>query len=202
MFADPTGLYQCTYTIASHSMSCTPNDPSHPSFQSDQFVSGYNQSSSCPDCQDNPGRTGVPDHGPLPATDYSIGQQHGLSRRDLTPVDPTRMGGRFAMQLHGCRNPATCSNGCIAAVTNRVRDLLNQLLHLEEGLASDARGRFADGGASAGTMSRSATGRARRLIMVVQVAIAAVGGTGAAEGAPLIITSWGCSDGRIGARRR
>ncbi len=132
-FADPTGLYQCTYSINAHDMSCTPNDPSHPPFHSNQFVSGNNQSSSCPDCQNNPNRTDVQDHGPLPATDYSIGPQHGLSRRDLNPLDPTKLGKRFGMQLHGCSNPATCSNGCIGAIPNSVRDLLNQLLHLEEG---------------------------------------------------------------------
>src|SRR5437879_13245993 len=65
-----------------HEMSCTPNDPSHPTFRSNQFVAGNNESPNCPDCQNNPARTNVPFHGPLPATEYSIGPQHGLSRRD------------------------------------------------------------------------------------------------------------------------
>jgi uncharacterized protein RhaS with RHS repeats len=131
-FVDPQGLYQCNYSISAHEMSCTPNDPTHPTFHSDQFVSGNNESSSCLNCQNNPNRTNVPFHGPLPATNYSIGPQHGLSRRDLTPTDPTQMGGLNGMQLHGCTHPETCSDGCIAAVPNGVRDQLNHLLHLEE----------------------------------------------------------------------
>ena len=131
---DPQGLYQCTYSIGAHEMSCTPNDPSHPPFRSFRFVSGNNESSSCQDCQDNAKRTGIQDHGPLPMTDYSIGPAlDALGRRDLIPADPTQMGRRFGMQLHGCKNRDSCSNGCIGATTNKVRDRLNELFHLEEG---------------------------------------------------------------------
>jgi RHS repeat-associated protein len=131
---DPEGLYQCTCSIGAHEMSCTPNDPSHPAFRNARFVSGNNESSSCPDRRDNPKRTGVQDHGPLPMADYSIGPAlDALGRRDLTPIDPTQMGRRYGMQLHGCSKPESCSNGCIAAIPNKVRDRLNQLLHLEEG---------------------------------------------------------------------
>jgi hypothetical protein len=134
-FSDPQGLYSCTYSINVHTLSCTSLDPAHPSFLSDQFVSGNNQSQNCPDCQNNPDRTGGANAflGPLPETNYLIGPQHGLSRRDLIPIDPTQMQGRSNMQLHGCSNPASCSNGCIAAIPNAVRDNLNRLLRLEDG---------------------------------------------------------------------
>jgi hypothetical protein len=41
--------------------------------------------------------------------------------------------GRSDLELHGCKNPATCSLGCIGATTNADRDLLNKDLGLEEG---------------------------------------------------------------------
>jgi Protein of unknown function (DUF2778) len=131
--SDPLGLYQCTYSIGIHQMTCVPDDPAHPPFASSEFVSGTNKSANCPNCQNNPDRTDVPFLGPLPATQYSIGPQHGLSRRDLTPTDPTQMGKRNGMQLHGCTNSATCSNGCIGATSNAIRDQLNRILGLEEG---------------------------------------------------------------------
>jgi hypothetical protein len=115
-------------------MTCESQDPTHPRFNSNEFVSGHNDSSTCADCQNNPDRTGRSYHdiGPLPATDYLVGPDKGFGRRDLKPVDPSQHG-RYGMQLHGCYVPATCSNGCIAAIPNSVRDRLNQLLHLEEG---------------------------------------------------------------------
>gem|GEM_PF-3407798 len=131
---DELGLYACTYSIGAHTMDCQPNDPGHPSFSSNDWVSGNNTSANCPDCQNNPKRTGVSDHGPLPTGDYSVGPQHkGSSRRDLKPGNPGQMGGRFGMQVHGCGNPQTCSDGCIAATTNKVRDRFNLLMGLEEG---------------------------------------------------------------------
>ena len=131
---DEFGLYDCTYSIAAHTMNCQPNFPGHPQFSSSNFVSGNNQSSKCSDCQNNPKRTGVPNHGPLPTGDYSVGPQHkGSSRRDLSPLQGTRMAGRFGMQVHGCGNPQTCSDGCIAATKNKVRDQFNSFMGLEEG---------------------------------------------------------------------
>ena len=102
---DPLGLYACTYSIGAHPMTCVPNDPTHPSFTSDQFVSGNNQSSNCPDCQNNSNRTNVSDHGPLPATNYSIGPQHGLSRRNLRPVDSTQMGAEITCNCMAAPTP-------------------------------------------------------------------------------------------------
>jgi len=131
MSVDPRGLYDCTYSISAHSMSCTPNQPGHPNFSSNNYVSGNNNSSGCPNCQNNPNKTNVQDHGPIPVGTYSIGAitRPGGSRRRLTP-DPV---GRTNLELHGCPNPATCSDGCIGATTNADRDLLNRDLSLEEG---------------------------------------------------------------------
>jgi uncharacterized protein RhaS with RHS repeats len=132
MSFDPQGLYDCTYSITAHSMNCIPNLPGHPGFSSTNYVSGNNTSSSCPNCQNNPDKTDVSDHGPIPVGAYSIGgiTKPGGSRRRLTPPTPN---GRTDLELHGCRNPATCSEGCIGATTNADRDLLNKDLSLEEG---------------------------------------------------------------------
>ncbi|HXS29059.1 MAG TPA: RHS repeat-associated core domain-containing protein, partial [Steroidobacteraceae bacterium] len=128
---DPRGLYDCTYSISAHSMNCIPDFPGDPNFSSTNYVSGNNNSPSCPNCQNNPDKTGVNDHGPIPVGGYNIGPitKPGGSRRRLTP-DPV---GRTNLELHGCPNPAKCSDGCIGATTNADRDLLNFLLGLEEG---------------------------------------------------------------------
>ena len=134
LYADPSGLYQCTYAISTHLMNCIPNNPAHQAFSSDQFTAGNNLSPTCNDCQNNPAHTNVMDHGPIPVGAFTIGGQlPNSSRRPLTPLPATQMFGRFGMQLHGCGNAATCSNGCIAATTNPIRDLLNQRLSQEEG---------------------------------------------------------------------
>jgi hypothetical protein len=132
---DPRGLYDCTYSISAHSMSCTPDVAGDPSFSSNSYVSGNNGANSCQSCQNNPANTNVPFHGPIPVGSYTIGglTSPGGSRRNLIPDPSNQMFGRNAFQLHGCPNPATCSEGCIGATSNAVRDLLNQDLSLEEG---------------------------------------------------------------------
>jgi RHS repeat-associated protein len=134
--SDPQGLYDCTYSITAHSMSCSPNQAGDPSFSSNNFVSGNNGAQTCHNnCQNNPNMTSVSNHGPIPVGTYTIG---GItlpfgSRRNLAPSPDNQMFGRWGFQLHGCPNPATCSDGCVAATTNADRDLLNQDLSLEEG---------------------------------------------------------------------
>jgi uncharacterized protein RhaS with RHS repeats len=133
---DPRGLYDCVYSISAHSMSCTPDIAGDPSFSSNNFASGNNGLSSCQNCQNNPNMTGVPFHGPIPIGGYTIGglTSPGGSRRPLTPDPSNQMHGRDGFQMHGCPNPATCSDGCVAATTNADRDSLNYDLSLEEGL--------------------------------------------------------------------
>ena len=131
-WVDPTGLYQCTYSINSHTMTCTPSQPGHPSYGPDSnWVSGNNRSNhhgSCNDCRDNSNRTNVSFHGPIPIGSYNIGPNNGGvngGRRNLTP-NP----GRTDFQLHFCPNMNTCSDGCVASPQ---WPLLNNLLNTEEG---------------------------------------------------------------------
>ena len=131
---DLKGLYDCTYSISALTMLCAPDKVGDPLFTSSDFVAGNDQNKDCPNCQNNPDKTSVSDSGPLPVNDYSIGRQRrGSSRRDLTPSDTSKMFDRFAMQIHGCSNTKTCSNGCIAATSNKVRDEFNSAMSLEEG---------------------------------------------------------------------
>lgn len=126
-YIDPMGLYVCVYSIANHSMVCSPTNPANPPFSSSDFVSGNNTDPKCSDCQDNPNRTNVSDHGPIPVGSYTIA---GLAkgRRNLTP-NPAN--GRFSFQLHACPNRATCSAGCVASPGDWQN--LNKLLSTEEG---------------------------------------------------------------------
>jgi len=132
---DPYGLYECTYSISQHRMICEPNRLFRPGFGSDQYVAGNNllpEPESC-NCQNNPAHTDEPFHGPPPIGGYTISRQLPKSlRRNLIPDASNIMFGRSAFQIHGCADPAKCSEGCIAATTNSTRDRLNELLRLEE----------------------------------------------------------------------
>jgi len=133
---DPLGLYECIYYIREHRMTCIPNVIPHSPFDSNDWVSGNNNLLGPLDCrcQNDPDRTDVPFHGPIPVGDYIIGcQRPNSSRRDLTPMAYNNMYWRSSFQIHGCKNPANCSEGCIAATTNQVRDRFNFLMSLEEG---------------------------------------------------------------------
>jgi len=55
------------------------------------------------------------------------------SRRDLTPDPENDMMGRDGIQTHGCGDPSTCSEGCIAAKSNDTRDAFNDAMSSEEG---------------------------------------------------------------------
>jgi RHS repeat-associated protein len=134
--ADPLGLYECTYYIREHRMICTPNVLPHPPLDSNDWVSGNNNSLGPLNCicQNNPDRTNVLYRGPIPEGDYIIGPQRpNSSRRDLMPSILNNMYGRINFQIHGCRIPAECSEGCIAATRNALRDRFNYLMRLEEG---------------------------------------------------------------------
>jgi hypothetical protein len=64
---------------------------------------------------------------------YAIGRPTipGGGRRNLTPDPGTDMHGRSGMQSHGCTNPETCSEGCLAATRNSDRDEYNRMLSTE-----------------------------------------------------------------------
>ncbi|MCE9556157.1 MAG: hypothetical protein K8T91_22640, partial [Planctomycetes bacterium] len=135
---DLFGLYSCIYSVPQHYIVCTPDDPTHPSFASSNYVAGNNDqtdASGAP-CQNNPRCSNIEDVGPLPSGTYDVGaQKSNSSRRPLTPVFPldtygsNRPGG---YQTHGCGDTASCSSGCIAATTNATRDKLNQIFGLEK----------------------------------------------------------------------
>ncbi len=129
---DPQGLYTCTYSISLHRMTCLPDTPGHPVFDSDRYVSGQNVAGVLL-CRDNPNCTAIPFIGPLPPSAYGVGGRttSGGHRRNLTPLPGSDMKGRDSMQTHGCSNPDNCSEGCIAATDNGVRDLFDNLLDLE-----------------------------------------------------------------------
>jgi len=134
--ADPLGLYECTYYIQEHRMTCTPRTIPHPSFDSNDFVSGNNNLPGPLDCrcQNNPERTDVPFHGPIPVGDYIIGPPRGNpAHRALLPEPYNNMQTRVRFQIHGCRIPSECSEGCIGATSNKIRDRFNYLMSLEEG---------------------------------------------------------------------
>lgn len=134
---DPLGLYDCTYSISSHSMTCMPSNTSVGApFGSSNYVSGNNNGLGplIPNnTQNNPNTVDVPFIGAIPSGDYTIGpQQPNSSRRDLTPNILNNMFGRNRFQTHACPNPANCSEGCIAA-TPRTSDRFNFLMNQEEG---------------------------------------------------------------------
>ncbi|AZZ36484.1 hypothetical protein CIK05_06665 [Bdellovibrio sp. qaytius] len=109
-------------------MNCTADTAGNPGFSSSNFVSGNGAN------QNNPNATNVRNSGPIPAGSFNVGgQASNSSRRNLTPQTGTDLGGRNSFQIHGCSNPATCSDGCIAATTNATRDELNRIFGLEEG---------------------------------------------------------------------
>jgi RHS repeat-associated protein len=129
---DPLGLYACMYQISTHKMTCVPSNRRHPPFSSTNYVSGNNQSSTCPNCQNDPNRVSVAGHGPLPPGNYRISARNGHGhRRPLTSLTGPIPYNRDAFQTHGCPNPATCSQGCIAATTNATRNLFDRLMDLE-----------------------------------------------------------------------
>lgn len=131
-FRDPLGLYRCVYYTAEHYLQCFPDDPWNPTYATPTASSGRN-TTNCNDCQNNPDRSNVSNAGPPAEGFYEIAAPHfsrGKWRRNLTPDQ----GGRSAIQLHPCLNPASpnCSRGCIA-LTYPEFDRLNQMLMAEEG---------------------------------------------------------------------
>jgi len=134
-YVDPLGLYDCKYQISTHTETCTPDDPSNPTFSSSHFVSGNDDESDANgnSCQNNSNCKAVPNSGPIPPGTYDIGNRTtpGGGRRNLTPEEGTDTQNRTNFQTHGCSDPATCSEGCIAATTNKTRDEFNNNMDKE-----------------------------------------------------------------------
>lgn len=136
---DPFGLYDCTYSITAHTMTCKPNNSDNPPFRSSSYVSGNNSSATCPTkkCQDNTAAENVQYSGPIPEGTWSIGPQGTAlspNARRLTPINVPNLGNRGGFDIHGCVDPANCSDGCISATgapKDPTRDTFNKLLNLE-----------------------------------------------------------------------
>jgi RHS repeat-associated protein len=129
---DPLGLYKCIYSVPQHFMVCTPDNPANPPFVSDKWVAGNNVGQGNANCQNSPQCRDRSNVGPPPDGLYAIGPKKlTSSRRNLTPDPRNNMFGRSAFQTHGCDDPFTCSNGCIAATDNATRDTWNRSMDLE-----------------------------------------------------------------------
>ncbi len=132
---DPLGLYECTYYTSTHTMVCISDDGNN-NISSRNWTSGNNGSNCITgDCQDNPNHSDESYAGPAPQGHYTLGPPTapGGGRRRMTPDAGTDMKGRSGIETHGCTNPATCSEGCLAAKSNNTRDNFNNAMSHEEG---------------------------------------------------------------------
>jgi len=77
----------------------------------------------------------VPNAGSTPKGGYAVGAPTvpGGGKRPIIPDPGTDTHGRDGFQTHGCRDPNTCSKGCIAATKNDTRDDFNNGMSSEEG---------------------------------------------------------------------
>lgn len=80
--------------------------------------------------KNDPAFTDIPNEGPLPVGNYTIGAPRtstktGPYAMDLTPNAANKMNGRSAFQIHGdsIKNPGTASSGCIIMPRN-IRELI------------------------------------------------------------------------------
>lgn len=113
-------------------MICRPNNPMHPLFQSNDFVSG-NYIPPRRDMRNNPEFDDVRYHGPIPMGEYTIGPQRPNStRRNLIPSPANDMHDRNRFQTHLCPKSDSCSAGCVAASAETI-DTFNRLMSAEEG---------------------------------------------------------------------
>ena len=124
---DPLGLASCSYSVSSHSLSCA-GDPGPGSW------SGHGQCLNNPDCEN------IPDVGPLPRGEYSIGPDRNLRGNTRITLQPLFDISRGGFQIHRDWNvpgrtgdlpgnlPAA-SEGCIALDVNdymRLRGFLRR----------------------------------------------------------------------------
>lgn len=132
---DPTGLAECTYSISSGHLHCTPEKPGHAAV--DIIVASGNNGGGL-QCKNNPKCTKIKDRGPIPQGpwQWTDGDTNAPNGRVLTPLFDTD---RASIRSHSCLNPfgpslgpKFCSKGCI---TGFPRDMnkLNELIDAEPG---------------------------------------------------------------------
>jgi RHS repeat-associated protein len=135
---DSYGLASCSYSVAAHSLSCTPNAGGQPLLLGPNGVfSGVGK------CRNQNSCSGINDLGPIPTGDYNMNRDdrqghEGFWRLEPNPHSPgwkCRLGiSRCGFELH----PGGISLGCITADKNNsaVMDqykLINNLLIREDG---------------------------------------------------------------------
>ncbi len=116
---DPTGYAKCTYSISKGQMSCTSNSGKEYNF------GGFNSGNG--PMQNDPNESDFYGRGPIPPGEYTWDGTKGSSesRRNLFPTNGTNTYGRGNFQSHGCGNPATCSEGCIAGDVKGLNNLID-----------------------------------------------------------------------------
>ena len=128
-FVDPDGLL-CTYEIGTRQLRCT-NDRTGEVYLNCNGYAGTGVGRNNADAQN------VPNVGPLPEGDYSIGSSFthghaGRGTRRLTPAPTNEMYGRSGFLIHGDNARNDASNGCIVTTRN-CRDSIpaGELLRVE-----------------------------------------------------------------------
>lgn len=111
--------------------------------------SGYDDPQTGQDGKNNPDLENVPDVGPIPVGQYSIGSPvdtltHGPFVLPLTPDPANQMFGRAGFLIHGDSvvEPGTASRGCIImarTVRNQVAGSGDTSLEVVSGVAAQAR---------------------------------------------------------------
>ena len=80
---DPLGLAACTYSISTHTLSCTPNDGGDPSTLGPNGVwSGVGQ------CANNMSCSNVPDLGPIVPGNYNMNQDDRSGHEGFWRLEP------------------------------------------------------------------------------------------------------------------
>jgi RHS repeat-associated protein len=108
---DPFGRAHCTYNIASHQFHCISDDGTQ-TFDTVRVRSGVG-----PKCMNIPTCANVPNKGPIPPGQYSMGRlggtpnPHKIPRVYLTPKAGTNTFGRSAFEVHPGGDNS--SEGCI-----------------------------------------------------------------------------------------
>ena len=141
-FIDPYGLARCTYSIASHILTCTPNS------SGDSVVLGPNGVTSGDKgnpCQDNPSPSCIDDRnkGPIVPGNYNMNQDDRPGHKGFWRLEPNPKisGWKCLLRLKRCGfelHPGTISWGCITADRNngdtmKQYESVNRLLNQENG---------------------------------------------------------------------
>ncbi|MEQ1880966.1 MAG: RHS repeat-associated core domain-containing protein [Burkholderiales bacterium] len=138
-FVDPQGLAQCTFSMGTGRLNCSPNNWKNAPVNI-PVASGNNANGT--QCRNNPDCTSIIDQGPIPlgCWRWTSGNSTKQNGRVLVPCPGTSTNvveNRSGIQSHSCQNPfgpgvgpEFCSKGCL---TGTVQDIqtLNRLIDSE-----------------------------------------------------------------------